>query len=84
MFIHLGGEVMVSAHSIISIIDVKNAEHAEITKEFIQSKHTDKTIVIIDANDHKSYVITDTLVYISPISSVTLKKRAEFLYEGDE
>ena len=39
-----------------------------------------KFIIDISENDPKSFVITDKKIYLSAISSVTLKKRADNLY----
>ncbi len=77
MFIHIGGDITVMARNVIAIIDAKRREQADDTQTFLQSMREQGTLVEIDETEKKSYVITDTTVYISPISSITLKKRAE-------
>lgn len=68
---------MVMARSVIAILDAKRQGQATDTQAFLQSMGEQDAVVRIDEVEQKSYVITDTTVYISPISSVTLKKRAE-------
>ena len=77
MFIHIGGDVTVMARSVIAILDAKRQAQSPDTQAFVQDMRKKGAVVRIDEIEHKSYVITDTTVYISPISSVTLKKRAE-------
>lgn len=77
MFIHIGGDVTVMARSVIAILDAKRQGQAPDTQAFLKFMEEQGSIVRIDEAEQKSYVITDTTVYISPISSVTLKKRAE-------
>ena len=67
MYLHIGGDYVIRAEAIIAIIDIKGQ---------LPSPRTGR-LITIDENDHKSYVITDSVDYISPISSVTLKKRME-------
>ena len=67
MYLHIGGDYVIRAEAIIAIIDIKGQ---------LPSPRTGR-LITIDENDRKSYVITDSVDYISPISSVTLKKRME-------
>ena len=80
MFIHLGGDVIVAKSDVIAIIDIKNAEEADATKEFLQVADDEGFIrSISEKGKEKSFVITSKHVYISPISSMTLFKRAEHI-----
>jgi hypothetical protein len=80
MFIHLGGDTLVNANSIIAIINIENKLNNNINKEFFKTAQEEGFIRKINEDEnHNSMIITDRLVYISPISSVTLKKRANFV-----
>jgi hypothetical protein len=84
LFIHLGGDVMVPNKDVIAILDLKMKDSADSTKEFLNVAEEEGFVVVIDENDSKSFVVTNQKVYFSPISSLTLKKRAGFVSELDE
>lgn len=78
MFIHLGGDVTILTRELIAIVDSRSVSATEMEPAFfLERARADGTLVEIDADERKSYVITDTAIYVSPISSATLKRRAE-------
>jgi hypothetical protein len=81
MFIHLGGDVMVQSKDVIAIFDLKMKYSSDSTKEFLNVADEEGFVVTIDENESKSFVVTSKKVYYSPISSLTLKKRAGFVSE---
>jgi len=81
MFIHLGGDVMVQSKEVIAIFDLKMKYSSDSTKEFLDVADEEGFVVVIDENESKSFVVTTRKVYYSPISSLTLKKRASFVSE---
>ena len=78
MFLHLGSDVSVALNDVIAINDYSYLK--TINKEFLKNMRSKKFIIDISENDPKSFVITDKKIYLSAISSVTLKKRADNLY----
>lgn len=77
MFLHLGGDVVVSKKDIIAILDVRTMQ-APVTKEFIEIAGDEGFIKsIYEKEKEKSFVITTRDIYMSPISCITLKKRSE-------
>ena len=78
MFLHLGSDVSVALKDVIAINDYSYLK--TINKEFLKNMRSKKFIFDISENDPKSFVITDKKIYLSAISSVTLKKRADNLY----
>lgn len=81
MYLHLGGDISVKIKNIVAIMDMETTSVSKITKDFL--KIAQKSNSVVNVNDEelpKSYVITsendETRVYISPISSQTLLKRA--------
>ena len=78
MLLHLGSDVSVALKDVIAINDYSYLK--TINKEFLKNMRSKKFIIDISENDPKSFVITDKKIYLSAISSVTLKKRADNLY----
>jgi hypothetical protein len=79
MFIHLGGEKIIRASELIAIFDLSMEKTSKISKQFISHAEKEKKIEMIGEEDSKSLVVTINKVYYSPISSSTLKKRANQL-----
>ncbi|MCD1261791.1 DUF370 domain-containing protein [Paenibacillus athensensis] len=79
MFIHLGGEKIIRASELIAIFDLSIEKSSKISKQFIQQAGKEKRIEVIGEEECKSLVVTESKVYYSPISSTTLKKRANHL-----
>lgn len=79
MFLHVGAEVVVSLKRVVAILDLRSTQTSEATREFLALAHRDKKVTDIAGTEAKSLVLTDTEVFFSPISSLTLMKRADFL-----
>jgi hypothetical protein len=80
MFVHLGGDTLINSKRIVAIINTENAMGANSTKEFLKTAQEEGFVQKLN-DDFASIVITDKTVYLSPISSQTLKKRAGFIEE---
>lgn len=78
MFIHLGGDTVVRSTDVVAIID-NGMESSKITREFLEGKDRDHQLVRISKEETKSYVVLQDRIYCSPISSLTLKRRANFV-----
>lgn len=83
MFIHLGGDVVISLKDVISIMDIESSNVSNNTKEFLKTAEDEGFIRRISDDEPKSFVLSEkdkkTIIYMSPISSVTLYKRAGFI-----
>ncbi len=83
MFIHLGGDVVISLKDVISIMDIESSNMSNHTKEFLKTAEDEGFIRRISDDEPKSFVLSEkgkkTIIYMSPISSVTLYKRAGFI-----
>lgn len=83
MFIHLGGDVVISLKDVISIMDIESSNISNTTKEFLSIAEDEGFIQKISEDEPKSFILTEksnkTIIYLSPISSVTLYKRAGFI-----
>jgi extracellular matrix regulatory protein B len=79
MFLHVGADAVVSLKRVVAILDLKSTATAEATREFLALAQREKTVTDISGGDPKSLVLTESEVFLSPISSLTLMKRADFL-----
>lgn len=84
MFIHIGGDKVVLTKDVIMILD-KSALNAKDTSDFIQVAREEGFISDDDmpldktGKDQKSAIVLDRKILYSPISSVTLSKRANYI-----
>lgn len=76
MFLHLGGDTIIPLKDVISITDLKNGK-SDINKEFLDLMVEERMIEDVSESNPKCFIVTEKTVYISAISSTTLKKRAE-------
>ena len=80
MYLHLGGDVCVRTKDIVAVMDMETSSTSKITREFLKITQKNSEVVSVNEDLPKSYVIVNTngrtTVYISPISSQTLVKRA--------
>lgn len=83
MFLHLGSDIVVALIDIVSINDYKSFRSV-VNREFIKKMKSKNFIIDISENDPKSFVVTKTKVYLSAISSLTLKKRADTLFYNED
>lgn len=76
---------MVSLGDIIGIFDIHIQDSTDITGLF-PGRNREQPFPTLPAHsgDMKSVILTDREIYLSPISSLTLKRRAENLYRDIE
>ena len=75
MFLHLGADMVVPLRDVIAITDLKSGK-SSVNKEFLDKMHDEKKVIDVSEKNPKSFIITKKVVYLSAISSLTLKKRA--------
>ncbi len=80
MFLHLGSDVVVNVKDVIAILDLDVTSTSKITREFLRVAEDEGFVVNVSDDLPKSFVITEidkeSRVFVSPISSATLLKRA--------
>ena len=79
MFLHLGGDVVIPFRDVVAIFDMEIRNQSRSTDEFLKVVQEEGFVKDISDGNPKSFVITNKYVYLSAISSLTLKKRADFL-----
>ena len=85
-YLHLGGEVVILDREVIAILDLKSQATSEASLEFLQIVKEEGFVKDLAGDKAKSLILaTENRVYISPISSWTLLKRAnlEHLLTGE-
>jgi len=80
MFLHLGSDVVVNSKDVIAILDLDVTSTSKITREFLRVAEDEGFVVNVSDDLPKSFVIAEidkeSRVFVSPISSATLLKRA--------
>ena len=82
MYLHLGQSVMVPHQEILAIFDLDNASWAYKTREFLEQAEREGRAVWLTDDLPRSFILAGSAtgkptIYISPLSSAILKKRAE-------
>ncbi|MBU8905753.1 extracellular matrix regulator RemB [Desertibacillus haloalkaliphilus] len=83
MFIHLGGDTVIRSKDVVAILDSEMENTSSDTTDFLDAFRKSNQIIEISEDLTKSIVVTEEHVYFSPISSVTLKRRAQVISEFD-
>ncbi|SDI23859.1 protein of unknown function [Alteribacillus persepolensis] len=83
MFIHLGGDTVIRSKDVVAILDQDTHDSSSITRQFLSSQD-DKNVIEISEELTKSVVVTVDRVYLSPISSLTLRRRAQVVSEFED
>lgn len=78
MYLHLGSDCMVKNSEIIAIFNLRSPQ-SDLYGEYVQKSRGLYKVVDLSekAEDRSSCILTADVLYISPISAMTLKKRVE-------
>jgi hypothetical protein len=83
MFLHIGTDVEILKKDIIAIMDLDSIYLSKTSMDFFDNYKKKGKVYSISEDKPKSIVIVnnnkDTSIYLSPISSVTLQKRIDFV-----
>ena len=84
MYLHLGQDVVVRTEEIIGIFDMDNATVSRASKRYLATAEKAGRVVNITGELPKTFVVCGDregkiTVYISQISSATLRKRTTFI-----
>ena len=85
MYLHLGQDQVVCTRDIIGIFDLENTSTAKHTRQYLAAVQKKGKVVSVSQELPKSFIICrekeGQRVYLSQISTATLKKRCFFLSE---
>ena len=84
MYLHLGKDVLVRAKDVIGIFDLETSTISQITRQYLSQAEKTGRVVNVSMEMPKTFVVCcgedgAVTVYISQISSATLRKRTRFL-----
>lgn len=83
MYLHLGQEIVVRLDDIVGIFDIETSSVGKETRRFLS--HAENTMQVTNVSNDlpKSFIICEdksgTRIYISQISTATLKRRTGFV-----
>lgn len=84
MFIHIGDDCMISSDEVVAILDVGVCDSPTFFTSLFQAAQEKGYVQQIATSDQvKSYIITDALIYASPVSSSTLMKRVRQMPDNE-
>lgn len=79
MFLHLGEDTVITDDNIIGIFDIDTSTVNKATRDYLSKAEKDKRVFYVNYDLPKSFVVTDDKIYISPVNTGTLNKRANKL-----
>ena len=82
MYLHLGQSVVVPYEAVLGIFDLDNASWSHRTRAFLEKAEREGRVVNAAADIPKSFVLCrgkgkENIVYLSQLSTATLKGRME-------
>ena len=78
MYLHIGGDTMISSEEIIGIFDMDTSTVNKATGDYLAKAEKEKRVIYVNFDLPKSFIVTDGGVYVSPLNTSTLNKRASF------
>ena len=76
MFLHIGGDTSILSQDLIFILDLASAGAGDATKELLEISQREGLVTNLCPEEPKSIVITSEQIYLSGISSLTLRGRS--------
>lgn len=77
MYLHLGENTVVNSKEIIGIFDMDTSTVNKATRDYLNLAQKKNKIVYVNYELPKSFVLTNDRVFISPLNTSTLLKRAK-------
>ncbi|ENH98455.1 hypothetical protein J416_00075 [Gracilibacillus halophilus YIM-C55.5] len=79
MFIHIGDDHVIQSQEVIAIIDYQLASSSTINEEMVTDMRKKEKAIVTNEQQTKAIVVTSNYIYYSPLSVLTLKKRASMI-----
>ena len=76
MFIHLGENTVITDDKIIGIFDMDTSTVNKATRDYLSLAEKNSRVEYVNFDLPKSFIVTDDVIYVSPINTATLYKRA--------
>ena len=79
MYLHIGNDNMINSQNIIGIFDIDICTIEQRLRDFLSEKQRKGDIVDVAEDLPGTFIVTNDKVYISGLSSTTLRQRVEHL-----
>ena len=87
MFLHLGQNIVVREENIVGIFDLDNTTESKWTRKMLERAQKEGRVISVGEDIPKSFVLysdgKETTVYLSQLSSATLKQRLGSVLSDD-
>ena len=77
MYLHIGEDTVIRDRDIIGIFDMDTSTVNKATRDYLKKAEQEKRVVYVNYDLPKCFVVTDKKVFISPLNTSTLSKRAK-------
>ncbi|MGN0457567.1 MAG: extracellular matrix regulator RemB [Eubacterium sp.] len=77
MYLHLGEDTIIRDKDIIGIFDIDTSTVNKATRDYLAKAEKEKRVKYVNYDLPKSFIVTDKKVFVSPINTSTLNKRAK-------
>ena len=77
MYIHIGADVSIPAHWIMGIFDLDRLALTGATADFLKQAEEDNRLDLMTSELPRSLIVTMDRVFLSPVSTATLRTRLE-------
>ena len=77
MYINIGEEYVLKEKDIIAVFDMDKATVGKITRDYLNAAQKSGKIIYAGYDLTKSFIVTKDKVYISPLNTATVLKRAQ-------
>jgi hypothetical protein len=75
MYVHIGADVALPAHWIVGIFDLEGMTPSSLTAGFLKKAEEESKLDWMTADVPRSLVVTVDRVFLSPVSTATLRAR---------
>lgn len=77
MYINIGEEYVLKEKDIIAVFDMDKTTVGKITRDYLNAAQKSGKIIYAGYDLPKSFIVTKDKVYISPLNTATVLKRAQ-------
>lgn len=77
MYLHIGEDTVIKSDEIIGVFDMDTSTVNKATRDFLKTAEKNRKVIYVNYDLPKCFIVTDKKVYVSPINTGTLNKRAK-------
>lgn len=77
MYVHLGGDTVISTKNIIGIFDMDTSTVGKASRDYLSKAEKDKKVIYVNYELPKSFIVCRDKIYVCPLNTATLLKRCK-------